>query len=214
MKHYRDSVSPEVRQFIQQFHNCQKEYKQDKQTTTEESNSSIIDERQDEINIKEVFLKLPNEELQENRQPYLKISKTPIVYSNNNSLSSIDQDRYVDIIVQKVIEEIEKRNNDNNSKRQPMLSIQQNTVQVKINPKSEFDYLDDDSFIRQIQQTLLNTHYTPKKVHNFDSFDQRQKQFQIQREQKLQKQREAQQLTKLVDEFKCYLIRTRKTGRL
>ncbi|CAD8186403.1 unnamed protein product [Paramecium pentaurelia] len=214
MKHYRDSVSPEVRQFIQQFQNCQKEYKKDKQTTTEESNSSIIDERQDEINTKEVFLKLPNEEVQENRQPYLKISKTPTIYSNNNSLSSIDQDRYVDIIVQKVIEEIEKKNNNNNSKRQPMLSIQQNTVQVKITPKSDFDYFDDDSFIRQIQQTLINTHYTPKKVHNFDSFDQRQKQFQIQRVQKLQKQREAQQLTKLVDEFKCYLIRTRKTGGL
>ncbi|CAD8168916.1 unnamed protein product [Paramecium pentaurelia] len=211
MKHYRDSVSPEVRQFIKQFHNCQKEYKQDKQTTTEDSNQSIIDERQDDINIKEMFLKLPNEIVQENRQPYLKISKTPTVYSNNNSISSIDQDRYVDIIVQKVVDEMEKRNYN---KRQPMLSIQQNTVQIKIAPKSELDYLDDDSFIRHIQQTLLNPHHTPKKVHNFESFDQRQKQFQIQREQKLQKQREAQQLTKLVDEFKCYLIRTRKTGGL
>ncbi|CAD8072082.1 unnamed protein product [Paramecium primaurelia] len=211
MKHYRDSVSPEVRQFIKQFHNYQKEYKQDKQTTTEDSNQSIIDERQDDINIKEMFLKLPNEIVQENGQPYLKISKTPTVYSNNNSISSIDQDRYIDIIVQKVVDEMEKRNYN---KRQPMLSIQQNTVQVKIAPKNELDYLDDDSFIRHIQQTLLNPHHTPKKVHNFESFDQRQKQFQIQREQKLQKQREAQQLTKLVDEFKCYLIRTRKTGGL
>ncbi|CAK90340.1 unnamed protein product (macronuclear) [Paramecium tetraurelia] len=209
MKHYRDSVSPEVRQFIKQFHNCQKDQKRDKQTSTEESNSSIIVERQDDINVKEVFLKSPNKEAKENRQPYLKISKTPSVCSNNNSLSSIDQDKYVDIIVQKVVDEMERRNNN---KRQPVLSIQQNTVQVKIAPKSELDNLDDDSFIRHIQQTLLNPHHTPKKVHNFQNFDQRQKQFQIQREQKLQKQREAQQLTKLVDEFKCYLIRSRKSG--
>ncbi|CAD8099542.1 unnamed protein product [Paramecium sonneborni] len=209
MKQFRDSVSPEVRRFIKQFNNCQRDQKQDKQTSTDESNQSIIQERLDEINIKEMFIRLPNEEVKENKQPYLKISKTPTVSSNNNSLNSIDQDRYIDIIVQKVVEEMERRNN---SKRQPMLSIQQNTVQVQIGSKYDGDnYLDDDSFIRQIQQTLLNSHQTPRKAHNFENFDLRQKQFQIQKEQKLQKQRETQQLSKLVDEFKCYLIRTRKS---
>ncbi|CAD8110941.1 unnamed protein product [Paramecium sonneborni] len=178
MKHFRDSVSPEVRRFIEQFNNCQNEQKQDKQTSTEESNSSILIERQDEINRKQVTMRLADEQQKENKQPYLKISKTVSVCSNSNFQWSNDQDRYVEIIVQKVIEEMDRRNNN---KRKSMLSIEQNTVQMKIGPKNDCDcYLDDDSFIRQIQQTLLNVQHTPKKVNNLESFDFRQKQFKIQ----------------------------------
>ncbi|CAD8093858.1 unnamed protein product [Paramecium sonneborni] len=215
MKYSKDSVNPEVRQFIRQFTQSQQELKMNKQPSTDQSTSSIIqsDVKSDNAKVKEVFFKLPQQqENNENKQPYLKISKTPVAGSFSNSLSSIDQDRYTEIIVQKVVEELERRNY---CKKKPLLSIQQNTIQMSVVPKNDLDYLDDDSFIRQIQQTLLSPNHTPKKVQikAFDCFDQRQRKFQVQKEQKLQKQRETQELTKLVDEFKNYLLRTRSSGK-
>ncbi|CAD8181524.1 unnamed protein product [Paramecium pentaurelia] len=214
MKHTRDSVNPEVREFIKQFTSSQQELRLNKQTNTDQSTSTIVqsDIKSDHVKVKEVFFKLPQQENTENKQPYLKISKTPVASSFTNSLSSMDQDRYTEVIVQKVVEELERRNY---CKKKPLLSIQQNTIQMSITPKSELEYLDDDSFIRQIQQTLLSPNQTPKKVQirAFDCFDQRQKKYQVQKEQKLQKQKETQELTKLVDEFKSFLLRTRSSGK-